>query len=72
MAEEKTYPVLLVNRESNAIIGDGLCIYRGNDLPDLDQTITVEVHGPPDTYRARVTEVVPDHEYPIRAVELDA
>jgi hypothetical protein len=54
-------------------------LYRGPELPKVDQEITVEpakeparaTSGPPKTSRARVTAVDPDDPVPIRATQLD-
>ena len=76
VVEETAYQVLLVHRDENVI--DGFHVYRGVSLPEPDQIITVEtalspvpISGPAKTCRARVTHVVPDDKFPIRAVELE-
>jgi len=76
MAEENEYPVLLVHRDENAV--DGMHVYRGEALPEPEQVITVEVtlspvpvSEPPKTARARVTGVVPDDKFPVRATLLE-
>lgn len=54
-------------------------LYRGPELPKVDQEITVEpakrpaaaTAGPSKTSRARVTAVDPDDKIPIRATQLD-
>jgi|GraSoiStandDraft_12_1057312.scaffolds.fasta_scaffold412839_2 hypothetical protein len=73
MAEETAYQVLLVHRDDNVI--DGFHVYRSTQLPQADQIITVETAlslspGPVQSHAARVTRVVPDDKFPIRAVEL--
>jgi hypothetical protein len=70
------YRVLLVKSNENVI--DGMHVYRGEELPEPNQVITVEVAlspvpipGPPKTSLARVTRVVPGDKFPVRATELD-
>lgn len=67
----RAYAVLLVHRDDNVV--EGMHVYRGEALPDVDQVITVEtalspVPAPPMSRRARVTRVIPDDAFPIRAV----
>jgi hypothetical protein len=75
---EKEYPVLLVHRDENAV--EGLHVYRGEQLPQPNQVTTVTTKlspvpfspsRPVQSRRARVTGVLPDHEFPVRAMEIE-
>jgi hypothetical protein len=73
---EKEHQVLLVHQDANAV--DGMHVYRAEELPEPDQVITVEVAlspapspGPPESGLARVTSVVPDDRFPVRATLLE-
>ena len=76
VAKEHAYPVLLVHGDGRAI--DGVHVYHGERLPEPDQVITVEtalnpvpLHYPAQSRLARVTRVIQDDAFPVRAVELD-
>jgi hypothetical protein len=75
---EKEYPVLLVLRDQNAL--DRLHVYHGEQLPEPNDLITVTTKfnpglfsptPPVQTRSARVTGVVPDDEFPVRAMEIE-
>ena len=77
-ALEKEYPVLLVRLDQNAV--EGLHVYHGEQLPEPNQIITVTAKFSPvpfspsrpvQTRRARVTGVLPDDEFPVRAMEIE-
>jgi hypothetical protein len=70
--------VWLVRRDQNAL--DDLHVYRGEQLPEPNQIITVTTKfnpalfspSPPvQTRSARVTGVEPDDEFPVRAMEIE-
>lgn len=76
MAEQTEYPVLLVASSDRPV--DGMHVYRGEELPEPDQVITVEVAlsavpipGPAESSLARVTHVVPDDKFPVRATLIE-
>ena len=65
------YAVLLVHGDDSLV--NGTHVYRGEALPDVDQVITVETaltpaSAPPMSRRVRVTRVIPDDAFPVRAV----
>jgi hypothetical protein len=67
----REYAVLLVHGDDKLV--NGMHVYRGEGLPDVDQFITVETAlssttAPPMSRRARVTRVIPDDAFPVRAV----
>ena len=65
------YPVLLVRHGRNAI--EDFFVYRGAGLPQHGQEITVEsTLDSADRPRARVTRVVPENDFPVRASELES
>jgi hypothetical protein len=75
---EREYPVLLVHCDENAV--EALHVYRGEQLPEPNEVITVTTKltplpsspsSPVQSCRARVTAVVPDHEFPVRAIEIE-
>jgi hypothetical protein len=66
--------VLLVSSHEDYAI-EGVHVYRGEELPQPGQVITVEVAqspvpGPAKSDRARVTRVVPGDRFPVRATLL--
>jgi hypothetical protein len=76
MAEKNVYKVWLLR--DGAPVSDGFHIYRGEQLPEPDEVITVEVTlspvpttGPAETKSARVTRLEPGDQYPIHATELE-
>ncbi len=69
-------PVLLVRSDGRVI--EGMHVYRGEELPEEDQVIMVElalasvpIPGPPKSCIARVTRVVPGDAFPVRAMQLE-
>ena len=68
----REFAVLLVHRDDNLV--DSVHMYRGEALPDVNQVITVETAlsavpaTPPMRRRARVTRIIPDDAFPIRAM----
>ena len=70
--QAQQYSVRLLHGDHSLV--DGMHVYRGEALPDVDQIITVESAlslvpaPPPMSRRARVTRVIPDDAFPIRAV----
>jgi hypothetical protein len=74
---DHAYPVSLVSSSGYRLDPH---LYRGPELPKVDQEITVEAAtgpprataGPSKTSRARVTAVDPDGKIPIKAIQLDA
>jgi hypothetical protein len=79
--EDNEYGVRLV-WHGEAELQSATFVYRGDELPSEGQVITVELVGrlerlataspvPPQSRRARVTKVIPDDDYPIRATELE-
>jgi hypothetical protein len=75
VAEGTVYQVLLVHRDDRVI--DGFHVYRGRQLPEPGQVITVETELSRDSFqkvrscRARVTRVIPGDKFPVRAAELE-
>jgi len=76
LVAENVYKVWLLR--DGAVVSDGFHIYRGEQLPEPDQIITVEVTlspvpttGPTETKSARVTRLEPGDQYPIHAAELE-
>jgi hypothetical protein len=72
---ENVYKVWLLR--DDAVVSDGFHIYRGEQLPEPDEVITVEVTlspvpttGPAEIKTARVTRLAPGDQYPIHATEL--
>jgi hypothetical protein len=65
---EETYRVLLVMSSGRVI--DGFFVYRG-ELPEPNQLITVTDELSPVSHRARVTRVLPDDEFPVRATQVE-
>ena len=70
--------MLLVRRDQNAV--EGLHVYRGEQLPEPNQVITVTAKFSPVAFspsrpaqsrRARVTGVLPDDKFPVRAMEIE-
>jgi len=75
VAEETVYRVLFAARDAHLI--DGVHVYRGDQLPKPDEVIVVETAltliplQAVKSHRARVTQVVPEDKFPVRAVELE-
>jgi len=68
MAEE-TYRLLLVMSSDRVV--DGFFVYRG-ELPKPNQVIVVVDDLAPASRRARVTRVLPDDGFPIRATQIES
>jgi hypothetical protein len=65
---EETYRTLLVMSSGRVI--DGFFVYRG-ELPEPNEVIIVEDELSSVSHRARVTRVLPDDKFPIRATQVE-